>query len=129
MIPGARTPDGAIYIWTSTPAGPQLAQGGISVRDDGSVFVMNGTGPNSSGGHMITGAGQLCIAPGGAIDHYVNGLPVTVDGRLVTQLNQVPAPSDAWVGGIRVGPLGGVYTVDTTPPVSGFSSGFDAGFQ
>ena len=45
------------------------------------------------------------------------GLPFNVDGGLVLQVNQPVSPGDAYVGGVRVGPLGGVYAVDTTPPV------------
>lgn len=130
MIPGTRTADGSLLINTTTPNGAQVFNGGVALdTNTGAVFVMNGTGPVYQGGLRFTNVGQLCIAPGGVIDHYVNGLPVNIDGRLVTQLNQPVSPGDAFVGGIRVGPLGGVYTSDITPPPpTGFSSGFSNGF-
>ena len=62
---------------------------------------------------------------------FAMGLPFDSEGRLVIQMNQAVAPSDPYVGGVRVGPLGGVYAVDLTPPpqIDGFSSGFDGGFE
>lgn len=130
MIPGTRAADGSLQINTTTPNGAQVFAGGFALdKTTGANYVFNGNGPVFIGGHMVTDVGQLCIAPGGTIAGYVNGLPVTADGRLVTQLNQTPGANDPFVGGIRVGPLGGVYTTDATPPVpNGFSSGFDAGF-
>jgi len=72
--------------------------------------------------------GDLCISSLPIVG-YVNGLPVTATGAIKAQLNQTPAPSDPYVGGIRVGPLGGVYLTDAapTPPFS-FSTGFDDGY-
>lgn len=74
--------------------------------------------------------GALCVRQSGEpIAGYVGGLPVTATGALKCQLNQPVAPGDSYVGGLRVGPLGGLYINDTTPPVpNAFSSGFDAGF-
>jgi hypothetical protein len=74
--------------------------------------------------------GALCVRQSGEpIAGYVGGLPVTATGALKCQLNQPVSPGDSYVGGLRVGPLGGLYIVDATPPApNGFSSGFDAGF-
>jgi hypothetical protein len=79
-------------------------------------------------GFMINGA--LCIdVAGSAIASYVGGLPVTASGALKCQLNQPVSPGDSYVGGIRVGPLGGIYIIDTTPPPpTAFSDGFSNGF-
>ena len=63
---------------------------------------------------MTTGTLQVGTPP---ITNYAMGLPFNVDGGLVLQVNQPVSPGDAYVGGVRVGPLGGVYAVDTTPPV------------
>jgi len=60
----------------------------------------------------------------------MNGLPVTAEGALVAQLNVAVAPSDPYVGGVRVGPFGGIYCVDIAPPTEfGFSNGFSNGYD
>jgi hypothetical protein len=130
VIPGTRTAEGDLLIDTNAPGAGRPFSGGFALNPvTGAIFVMNGTGNRFIGGHMATNAGQLCIAPGGVRAGWLNGLPVTVDGRLVTQLNEPVDPDDAFVGGIRVGPLGGVYTTDVNPPApQGFSNGFDTGF-
>lgn len=65
------------------------------------------------------------------IHHFAGGLPFDSEGRLIIQLNQATVPSDPYVGGVRVGPAGGVYALDLTPPfeIDAFSDGFDEGFQ
>ena len=71
----------------------------------------------------------VAFAVGGTIHHYLDGLPMTVDGRLVGQLNAVTSSSDTFVEKVRVGPLGGIYLVDVNPPVfKAWSSGFSTGF-
>ena len=66
-------------------------------------------------GFMVDEFGTLQVGPP-PIHHYAQGLPFDNEGRLVEQLNQPESPGDAFVGGIRVGPLGGVYVVNLTPP-------------
>ena len=97
---------------------------------DGRVHV-NGNAPQRfDQGKGFMNNGDLCIdLLGGAVVDYVGGLPVTATGALKCQLNQTPAASDPFVGGIRVGPLGGVYIVDTAPPANNpWSNGFSEGF-
>ena len=61
---------------------------------------------------------------------YKGGYPYNANDELVVQLNQPVSPGDAWVAGIRVGPLGGVYIIDVVPPtLGGFSNGFSNGFE
>jgi hypothetical protein len=51
---------------------------------------------------------------------FNGGIPYDpVTGGMIRQLNQTPAPTDPYVVGIRVGPLGGVYMISDssgTPP-------------
>jgi hypothetical protein len=129
MLPGRRSDNGSLFIQTNTPNGSQVYSGGLALTPLGANYVLNGSATNFVNGFMVTSSGQLCIAPGGVIAKFAMGLPFTADGRLVTQLNQAVIPSDPFVGGVRVGPLGGVYTIDLTPPpFSAFSTGFDEGF-
>lgn len=118
MLPGARTsPEGALYITTVAPQPGDFFNSGIAMTPAGAVRVTSGSAPQVfNNGFGMMNIGALCIAPGGVIAIYQAGLPFTADGRLVTQLNQIPASSDPFVGGVRVGPLGGVYTTDATPP-------------
>lgn len=129
MLPSRRSPNGSLFV-TETPPLNISVNGGISMSDLGSLWVtstlpvqvvVNGFGMRHSG--------ELCVAYGGPIDRFEMGLPFTADDRLVCQLNQAVQPSDPFVGGIRVGPLGGIYTIDLTPPpMEAFSSGYDGGF-
>jgi hypothetical protein len=129
MLPGTRTDDGALYV-TDAPLLSETFNGGVLMSGAGVVAVTSTLLPQVfANGLGLRQAGQLCIAYGGVIANYEAGLPFTADGRLVCQLNQPISPGDSFVGGVRVGPLGGVYVVDIDPPVvSGFSSGFSSGF-
>lgn len=65
-------------------------------------------------GFKVDNDGTLQVGPP-PITHYFMGLPFNAEDGLVIQLNQPESPGDAYVGGVRVGPLGGVYAVDETP--------------
>jgi hypothetical protein len=100
------------------------------VTPEGQIRVTPNGAQRFDQGKGFTNNGALCTSNGPAVG-YVGGLPVTASGALKVQLNQPVSPGDAFVGGIRVGPLGGVYVTDTTPVVpfsfsNGFSGGFDA---
>jgi len=132
MLPGRVTPIGVLFISATPPTLQDGYLGGIAHSPDGQVRIAAVTPSVFTNGFGLTNTGQLCVAPGGTIANYAMGLPFTSDGRLVTQLNQAPLATDAYVGGIRVGPLGGVYTTDVVPvgdnPWSpGFSGGFGNG--
>ncbi len=128
MIPGARTTDGALYVTTAAPAPTDVQVGGVTLTAEGQVHVNANTPQRFDQGKGFMNNGDLCISSLPAVGH-VGGLPVTATGALKTQLNQPVSPGDTYVGGLRVGPLGGLYIVDTTPPPpTGFSNGFSAGF-
>ncbi len=129
MLPGRRSDNGSIFVNDAVPpAGSPLA-GGIALNNLGAIYVAAAAPTRFVNGFGVTNDGRLCVAYGGPINKFAMGLPFTNDGRLVCQLNQATVPSDPYVGGIRVGPLGGIYTIDLTPPpFSAFSTGFDQGF-
>lgn len=69
---------------------------------------------NYINGFKVDNDGTLQVGPP-PITHYFMGLPFNAADGLVLQLNTTPVAADVYVGGVRVGPLGGVYAVDTTP--------------
>jgi len=133
MLPGARTSDGALFITKVNGPHTDPYNGGIAVTPDGVIHVDEfGVPSNFANGLGVTNFGSLNVnLSGAAIAGYNQGLPIDSVGNLICQLNQPVSPGDAFVGGVRVGPLGGVYVVDSTPVVpfsfsNGFSGGFDA---
>ena len=68
----------------------------------------------TANGFLVDDLGTLQVGNPPIID-YAMGLPFNAAGALVIQVNQPVSQGDAYVGGIRVGPLGGVYAVDTNP--------------
>lgn len=129
MLPGARTPTGALYVDSAAPSSLSNANGGVSVEPDGSINTTPTVSATFANGVEVSAVGAMSIAVGGTITNYQQGLPFNSAGQLVCQLNQPENPDDAYVGGVRVGTVGGVYAVDTAPPVPhAFDSGFDSGF-
>jgi hypothetical protein len=136
MLPARRTPDGALYVSTIAPQPTDIFKHGIAMTSDGVMRVVDAP-PDVVHNLFIAGfgllePGALAVSFGGAIARYNQGIPMTADGRVVCQLNQPVSPGDQYIAGVRVGPLGGVYVVDTAPPLndpwsSGFSSGFGNG--
>jgi len=131
MLPGRRTQSGALYISTAAPPADAQMVGGILVGPLGVIFASTSLPPQVFPNGIGTRSdGLLCIAPGGVKANSMNGLPVTAEGALVVQLNVAFGIDDPYVGGIRVGPNGGIYCVDIAPPAQfGFSNGFSNGFD
>lgn len=69
----------------------------------------------TANGFLVDDLGTLQVG-NPPIINYAMGLPFNAAGALVLQINQPASPGDSVVGGIRVGPLGGVYAVNVTPP-------------
>jgi hypothetical protein len=130
MLGGILTSDGALYVTTVAPQPTDVFWEGIARAPYGATRVVAVAPDLFNNGLGMKEPGAVAVAFGGVIAGYQNGLPFTSDGRLVVQLNQPVSPGDTYIGGLRVGPLGGVYVVDVTPPVNptGFSGGFSNGF-
>lgn len=130
MIPGLRTADGALYVTTAAPLASDPREGGVCMTQEGVVKVNINDPQKFDQGKGFMNNGALCVRQSGEpIAGYVGGLPVTATGALKCQLNQPVSPGDSYVGGLRVGPLGGLYIVDVPPLVAGgFDDGFDPGF-
>jgi len=130
MLPGRRSPNGSIYINDLAPPAGSPLLGGIALNDAGAIFITTAAPTRFANGFGVTNDGRLCVSYGGPISKFAMGLPFTAAGHLVCQLNQAVQPSDPYVGGIRVGPLGGIYAIDITPPpMEAFSSGYDGGYS
>ena len=84
--------------------------------------------PSFNNGFLFDDDGNLMVSPG-PIQAWNGGLPFDAEGRLVGT-TAAPAAGDPYVGGVRVSPTLGVYSlVDTPPPPpNGFSNGFSNGF-
>jgi hypothetical protein len=130
MLGGRHSDNGALFINTDAPEPTDVFVGGIALTNLGVIRAEDTAPVHFVNGFGVTDIGQLCIAPGGSKDKYAMGLPFTNDGRLVVQLNVTVGLYDSFVGGIRVGPNGGVYALDVAPPppATGFSNGFSTGF-
>jgi len=132
MLPGVRTPDGSLYITTAAPS-PLFDWSGIAHGPLGAIYASSTLPPQTVvNGFGVRDNGVLCIRYGYDLSQavWIGGLPFDDEGRLCCQLNQPESPGDSFVGGIRVGPLGGVYVTDFTPVSSyGFSNGFSNGFN
>jgi len=116
---GAVDSEGRLYIDIGGPLPSSSYAGGLRRTATGAVNVTENTPQVFVNGLGASHTAELCIAPGGVISTYVMGLPMTEVGRLVTQADLTPNANDPYVAGIRVGPLGGVYTTSAAPPVAG----------
>lgn len=126
MLPQASvSPDGSLYVVNGAAGPNDVRVGGVLVTPTGAIHVNANAPQRFDQGKAFSNAGDLSIdLAGSPVAGYVGGLPVTANGALKCQLNQPVSPGDAFVGGIRVGPLGGVYVTDDTPVVPfSFSNG------
>jgi hypothetical protein len=132
MLPRASVaPDGSLYVIIGAAGPNDVRVGGVLVTPEGSIHV-NGNAPQKfDQGKGFMSNGDLCLdLLGEPAVGYVGGLPVTATGAIKAQLNQPVSPGDAFVGGIRVGPLGGVYVTNVVPDQqAGFSNGYSDGFD
>ena len=78
MLPGARTPTGALYVTSSLPSANASISGGVSVEPDGVINVVSGYLSLFANGFGVTRLGVLAVAIGGTISKYQQGLPFNV---------------------------------------------------
>jgi hypothetical protein len=127
---------GRVYtIFNGTPVSWMR---GIGYDAQGRMCVITAL-PNPAffvNGFTLDTLGRVFIVPTpGPTLAFVGGLPFNSGppgaGGLVSQADQVPLASDAYVGGgIRVNPALGMHRTTAMPPgvFSGFSDGFSDGF-
>jgi len=118
MLLGNLDAAGRLLTSVVAPSATDSFNGGIASAPNGALRVITGTPPQFANSFGVSATGQLYIQAGGTIDHFTGGLPFTANGSLVVQENATPDSKDPYVGGIRVEPVGGVYTVTDTPPVN-----------
>lgn len=69
-----------------------------------------------NGGLRRSANGSLVVAAQGGTLNYNGGWPCNAsDGAVARQVDVVPAVTDPYVGGVRIGPTGGVYMTTTAP--------------
>jgi len=131
MLPGRLSPQGALFMTSEAPAEGDPRSGGVCMNALGVVKANANAPQRFDQGKGFMNNGALCIdVVGTPIAGYVNGLPVTAAGALKAQLNVAFGLTDTFVGGIRVGTLGGIYVIDVAPPPEyAFSNGFSNGFD
>lgn len=117
MLPGRRTDTGELFVYTTSGPHTDAYIGGIAVTTNGAIHIDEFEVPsNFVNGFGVTALGALCVnLSNPAIAGYSQGLPFDSAGNLVCQLDQPASPGDAYVGGIRVGVLGGVCVTEVTP--------------
>ena len=118
MLLGNLDAAGRLLTSVVAPSATDSFNGGIASAPNGALRTITGTPPQFVNSFGVSATGQLYTQAGGTIDHFTGGLPFTANGSLVVQENLTPSANDPFVGGIRVGPLGGVYTVTDAAPVN-----------
>ena len=93
----AFAPDGALRV-TTVQVSNDVYINGFRVSPFGALVVGDGTPPQRP---YTYNAGFPCRK---------------LDYAMVRQTNQTPSANEPFVNGVRVGPLGGVYMIDTPPP-------------
>lgn len=116
MLPGRRDPLGRLDVTVDAVTSNSSLLGGIAVNPSGQVHITNTPSTLFANGFMVSPTGQLVMSTGPIVG-FLEGLPRVAGGALKGQVDTVPAASDPYVGGVRVGPLGGVYTTYTAPAV------------
>ena len=108
--------------------------GGIAYNALGQMVTVVFTAADDvwNGGWRLSAKGAVVIAAQSGQPVYNGGLPFNpANGAMAAQLDVTPLASDPYVGGIRVGTLGGVYFTSASPPsnLRSFSAGFSPGFK
>jgi hypothetical protein len=115
MLPGRRDAEGRLYVTSAAIDATTTYQGGIPITPLGQVIVDINTPQKFQNGFGMMNSKKLCINNALPIAYYLEGIPRAINGAIRIQLNQVPAATDPFVGGLRIGPLGGVYVTDEVP--------------
>lgn len=115
MLPGKRDAQGRLHVTVAAPGATSTLRGGIACSATEQVHITTTVSTKFVNGFMVSDTGQLVVGTG-AIANYLEGIPRQADGAVRHQLNQTPAATDPYLGGLRIGPAGGVYTTDATPP-------------
>lgn len=124
MLPGARSAIGTLITTLSAPGPTSVFVGGIALSNVGAVHVSTADPQQYVNGYGVRNTGELCIGTMATVVGYSGGYPRCANGALACQVDQPLSPGDAYVGGVRVGPLGGVYiSSGVFTPASLFSAG------
>lgn len=115
MLPPFVDSLGRLRITFDAPTPLSTFMGGLAVSENAQVHVNFNAPQGFVNSYGTVSSGALCVSHDSE-DGYVGGLPRTTNGALKAQENNIPDPTDPYVGGVRVGPLGGVYTTYAVAP-------------
>ena len=116
-----RTPTGLVNVTAVAPTPASAVVAGLAYDPNGALHVTTTDSPTDTylGGMRVSPIGQVVVGNGNPPARpyvYNAGLPFDRrDGRLIRQEDTAPSPSDPYVAGVRVGPLGGVYFSTAAP--------------
>jgi len=116
MLPVSVDDEGRLDVTTDPVGATSSLLGGIARNAVGQVHITSTVSDKFVNGLMVSDTGQLVMSTDPIVD-YLGGFPRDALGRVRGQTDTTPDPKDPFVGGIRVGPLGGVYTTLTAPVV------------
>jgi len=116
MLPGRRDGLGRAYAIGGPPAANATFQGGIAISPLGQLYTTVAAPSSFSNGFGVSPRGELCVGST-AIVNYLEGIPRLANGAVRTQLDVVPAATDPFLGGLRIGPVGGVYLSSAVPSI------------
>lgn len=124
---------GRVYV---APSGvPVTWNAGVGYDNTGRMCVSNTLSPTDvylngwrldQDGRVVVAGQNLALVSNGGLPFNNVGTP----GAMARQVDVAPAVNDPYVGGIRVGTLGGVYFTSASPPsdLTGFDDGFSQGY-
>jgi len=116
MLPGKRDAQGRLHVTSAPPGATSTLKGGIAVSPLGQVHYFTGFPTKVVNGYPVDDAGMLCVVLGGVIKDYLSAIPRGANGVIIAQADVAPAATDPYVaGGLRIGPLGGLYLTSAVP--------------
>ena len=117
MLPGLKDGLGELFVVSTPPDAGATYFGGIARSSEGAVHISETDPLFFTNGFGITAIGQVCVAFGGTIQNYLEGIPRDPAGRVVAYpLGTVPNNTSSFLGKLRIG-AAGVYMNSITPPV------------
>ena len=115
MLPGLKDALGELFVLSTPPDAGATYFGGIARSAEGQVYISQTDPLFFANGFGVTAIGQLCVAFGGTIQNYLEGIPRSPTGRVVAYpLGTVPDNTSAFLGKLRIG-AAGVYMNNADP--------------
>ena len=119
-------PNGRVYALDGPPPAGSPFNGGLAFSPTGQVYGANAQPTDTFiGGWRVSILGELVETDGlvpnrpydfnAGMPQAKQGSPSNRGGALIRQVDNVPAATEPYVAGVRVGPLGGMYQTTSAP--------------